>query len=469
MSFNISKLSSHRVKYFLNTMKADKNIHLKTCMLLINNEKIVEHEEYPYSLEDNHILFSMTKSITGIAIGIAQDLGLLSLEDCVVDYFKEVLDVVPSENLLKMRIKDLLTMTCGQVENTYFDIMKKKDWVKTFINQEFPETPGTYFRYNTHGSHMLSAIIKKVSGVSLAEFTQKHLFDPLGIEKPDWERCPMGNTAGGMGLSLKTGDIAKVGLLLLNEGVYEGKQVVSKDYVRKATTEQIDKRTAPDYVHKTYSGYGYGYQIHIGKDGYYRMDGAFGQFCLVVPKMNMVFVCTALGVDKEALFEKIYTYLIEGQLNEVSETTCKKEIENEFKRPLSKWKDTAMIYSSATKVYLVEDSSCDYKKLSLLTLPKLNLLSLESEFIPIRVQFTFDKPFWGKGPFIKDLEVHQQKYRSIGTWIRPDLLEIEVVYLETPYVMKFTLEFKDEALVLDFQINHSFVLKSFKSVCKEIL
>lgn len=228
---------------FIEATEQDQEINLKTFILLYDDNILAQFSKKPYSLEDQQLLFSMTKSFTSLGIGIASDKGYLNIEDEIISYFPEQLPEQISNNLSKIKIKHLLTMTSGLNNNAYEELYPQKNWIKAFLNQKFPQEPGSYYCYSTHGSHMLSAIVEKATGNSLLEFLNENLFKQLDIPKPQWETCPLGMTAGGMGLSLSTESIAKVGVMLLNKGIYQRKRILSESYVNEATSPHVFKYT----------------------------------------------------------------------------------------------------------------------------------------------------------------------------------------------------------------------------------
>ncbi len=196
-----------------------QNLQLNTFMLICNNKAITQFWKKPYEKDCVQLLYSLTKSFTGVGVGIASDKKLINLEDSVISFFPDKLPETISENLQKMKVKHLLSMTCGIHENTYGMLYNQDDWIKAFLAQDFPHEPGTYYRYSTHASHVLAAIVEKVAGMSFYDFLKINLFEPLGIAKSTWEHCKQGITAGGMGLGLTTESIAKFGQMLLNKAM----------------------------------------------------------------------------------------------------------------------------------------------------------------------------------------------------------------------------------------------------------
>jgi len=241
----------------------------------------------------------MTKSFASLAIGIAYDKGLLNLDDRVITYFAEELPRNPHDHLASMRLSHLLTMTTGIHRNTYADLFGQPNWLKAFLAQDFPHKPGTYYRYSTHASHMLSAVIERASKQTLADFLNENMFVPMGITDVQWECAPEGLVAGGMGLSLRVSDLVKVAIMLLNRGVYNGQRIISKEYVSLATSPQVVKQGEKDEPERYFSGSEYGYQFHVMPNGAYRADGAFGQLCVLFPEKSVAVIATSQRTKTE--------------------------------------------------------------------------------------------------------------------------------------------------------------------------
>lgn len=165
----------------------------------------------PYHAGAPHSLFSLSKSFTSTAVGLAIAEGKLSLDDEVLKFFSEDAPAEPSNNLRVMRVSDLLRMSTGQ--QTEPPRTPDQPWTKTFLAHPVPFKPGTHFLYNTSATYMASAIVQKATGQTVLDYLRPRLFEPLGIEQPTWETSPQGISTGGYGLSIRTEDIARLGLV----------------------------------------------------------------------------------------------------------------------------------------------------------------------------------------------------------------------------------------------------------------
>lgn len=259
----------------------------------------------PYSNSDKMQMYSLSKSFTSTAIGMLCDDGKLSVEDKIINIFPDKLPETVSENLSEMRVKHLLSMNSGHHNCTMNAIKDSDDAVKTFLSLDVEHKPGTFFCYNTGASFILSAIVTKVTGVTLLDFLNTRLFPILGIDSALWPVCGGGYNEGGFGLHISNDDLLKFGKLYLNGGVYNGKRLLSENWVKQATSFQSDNSSngTADWTQ------GYGYQFWLNSRGGYRGDGAFGQACFVFPEKNMIFTDFMEGTDMQVSFNLIYDFL----------------------------------------------------------------------------------------------------------------------------------------------------------------
>jgi CubicO group peptidase (beta-lactamase class C family) len=257
-------------------------------MLVRHGKVAAEGWWRPYAADIPHTLYSLSKSFTSTAVGFAVAEGLFSTDDKVVSFFPDKLPADVSANLAAMRVYDLLTMSTGH--ETEPNVDGDADWVKAFLAHPVAHAPGAPFLYNTPATHMLAAIVEKRSGMSLTDYLRPRLYEPLGIEKHPWGTSPSGVTIGGYGLSLCTEDIAVFGQTYLQKGVWNGQQVIPADWVDLATRKQVsngDPSTPNDWAQ------GYGFQFWRCRHNLYRGDGAFGQYCIVMPEYDAVLAMTS--------------------------------------------------------------------------------------------------------------------------------------------------------------------------------
>lgn len=271
-----------------------------------DGETIAEAVIHPHRLDKPHTLNSLTKSFTSTAIGFAIQEGLLSLDDRAVSFYPDVLPSHPCENMEKITIRHLLHMATGHTKEPYYWPTEQTP-LPSFLRSYVEAEPGSCFLYNTAGSHHLGYILEKVSGQSVEDFLRTRLLEPLGIKEWIWEKHPDGVCKTGVGLHLCTRDIVKFGNFLLFEGLYDGKQLISKEWLREATTAKIIQPGEPDSDWT--SGYGYQFWINSREDSY-RADGAFGQFCIVIPNRKLVVAMNSGTHDMGAMLDVIFEDLL---------------------------------------------------------------------------------------------------------------------------------------------------------------
>ncbi len=284
---------------------------LHSLMLLRHGQVAAEGWWAPYAAAHPHMLFSLSKSFTSTAVGLAVAEGHLSVEDAVVSFFPDELPASVGENLAAMRVRHLLTMTTGHdVDATGGTVSQRDgDWVRGFLALPVEHAPGSKFVYNSAATYMLSAIVQKRTGKTVLDYLTPRLFAPLGIDGPTWQTCPKGIDTGGWGLSVKTEDIARFGQLYLQKGQWNGRQLVPLTWVEQATHRQVsngDPASASDWSQ------GYGYQFWRCRHEAYRGDGAFGQFCLVLQEHDAVLAVTSGTGDMQAILNAVWEHLLPG-------------------------------------------------------------------------------------------------------------------------------------------------------------
>src|SRR5712664_2340964 len=299
-------ISSQAIQDFVLTV--DKINTLHSFMLVRHGHVIAEGWWKPEAPDKPHVLHSLSKSFNSTAVGLAIADGKLSLDDPVLKFFPADAPADVSDNLKAMKVRDLLTMTCGH--ETEPKAVGGAPSVKQFLAHPVAHKPGTHFQYNTMGSYTLSAIVTKVTGQNALEFLKPRLFEPLGIENPEWGASPEGNSLGGYGLKLCTEDIAKFGQLYLQKGKWNGKQLVTEKWVEQATSKQVPNdgeshsKIGVDWVQ------GYGFQFWRCTHNAFRGDGANGQLCVVIPDKDAVIAITAdsnqFQDEMNAIWDKLY-------------------------------------------------------------------------------------------------------------------------------------------------------------------
>lgn len=301
-------VSSKALHDFVTAVDEIDAVH--SFMFLRHGNVIAEGWWAPYGPNDPHQLYSLSKSFASTAVGLLIDEGKITLDDTVVSFFADQLPKEPSYNLTAMRIRDLLSMSTGHVSADLRKFSFQSDAILTreFLHLPVQHKPGTHFLYNTPATYMCSAIVQKVTGEKLVDYLQTRLFTPLGIKRPLWTESPQGIAHGGYGLNLRTEDIARFGQLLLQNGEWNGRQLVSSEWIAAATSRQVSNGSNPASDWEQ----GYGYQFWRCRHGLYRGDGAFGQFCIVMPQYDAVLAITSGTHDMGKIMQVAWDHLLPG-------------------------------------------------------------------------------------------------------------------------------------------------------------
>ncbi len=260
--------------------------------ILIKDGKVVcEGYHNPYNNETKHVMFSLSKTVTAIALGYAVDEGKISLDDSICKYYGEY-DRFGFNKPITMR--HLVTMTAGKMIGMA-ENRRNKDWIKIFFDAPYVFKPGKHFLYVNDNFYLISAIISKVYGETLVDFLKPRLFEPLGIEKPVWEVDKFGYAAGGWGLYLSIEELSKIVLCYAQNGMWDEKQVIPAEWVKESSSYQVptNKKGHKDVT----KGYGYGIW-QIARPESYRAYGLHGQLGYVFKDKNTVLVINS-GVSRD--------------------------------------------------------------------------------------------------------------------------------------------------------------------------
>jgi CubicO group peptidase (beta-lactamase class C family) len=298
-------IASTAIRSFIKAAN-ESGLEWHSFMLLRHGHVVAEAWWKPFESQSKHTLYSLSKSFTSTAIGLLVKEKKISVNDLVTSFFKDELPANVSENLAKMKVKHLLTMNTGHGEDTLPKMRGGSDnWIKTFLAQPVTFEPGSHFLYNTGATYMLGAIVFKVTGNKLEDYLKPRLFKPLEISGFDWETSPDGLNTAGYGLRIRTEDIARFGQLYLQKGTWNGKEILPGMWVDEATSAQTTSQEGNGDWSQ-----GYGYQFWRCKPGFYRGDGAYGQYCIVMPQYDAVMAVTSESWDMQKSMTTIWDNLL---------------------------------------------------------------------------------------------------------------------------------------------------------------
>ncbi len=445
-------ISSGAVLAFVDA--ADKNIDAMNSFMLVRHGHVVAECWWaPYSALAPHSLYSLSKSFTSTAVGLAIAEGKLSLDDEVLKFFTEDAPAQPESNLKAMRVSDLLRMSTGhQVEPKR---LPNRVWTKDFLAQPVPHKPGTHFLYNTSATYMLSAIVQKATGTTVLDYLRPRLFDPLGIENPEWGTSPQGISLGGYGLSIRTEDIARFGQLYLQKGKWNGQQLVPSSWVEAATARQTSNGSNP----KSDWEQGYGYQFWRCRHGAYRGDGAFGQYCIVMPDQDAVIAITSGVKDMQAVLNLVWDKLLPamkpGSL--AADDESQRKLEHTLARlTLRPQEGTNAPPAIAKKNYVFPANDRKLEAISLTRDDQAGAVTLHARFDGVEQRITCESGTWTKARMAFGPLLAEQPVAASGGWTTDDTFKARLCFFETPFLITVTLKFEGDQLLFDAQSNVGF-------------
>lgn len=266
---------------------------LNSVMVLKGGEILEEYYSNCCGPDFRNICWSATKTFTSTAVGLAVDDGLLNLDSRVVDILDpSMLPETVSDTLASLTVYNLLRMSSGlRSEPSNSSYFNDTNSTRSILEKGFQFSPGERFNYNSFNTHLLSIMVSRVTGKNISEYLKERIFNPLGITDYYWDRTAEGYDIGGFGLYINTESLAKMGQLYLQKGEWEGKQLISSEWIAQAMSPQIYQKGEPDM--ESDGGCGYGYQMWCNtRGGAARFDGAYGQWVMVCPEKDAVIVIT---------------------------------------------------------------------------------------------------------------------------------------------------------------------------------
>ncbi|MBF9133731.1 serine hydrolase [Plantactinospora sp. S1510] len=307
-----SGISSRAVAALLDRLEAE-SVECHSIMVVRHGHVVAEGWWAPYSAERPHLLYSVTKSFTSVAVGLVISDGLLSLDDRVVDVLPDHVPADISEQGRRLTVHHLLSMTTGHRTDSLAEAwqLEPDDLVKGFLRVPFPEAEGTLHAYDNPTTYILARMVERVTGRSLPELLDDRLFNPMGVDHAEWDRVGSGAVFGFHGLHLTTEAVAAFGVLLLRGGRWGDRQLVPREWVELATRQHIEVLQAGDGSQDADSARGYGYQFWMSRHGYYA-DGAYGQHCVVVPSLDLVVAVTSANTQTSTVPDIIWECLAPG-------------------------------------------------------------------------------------------------------------------------------------------------------------
>ena len=450
--------------------KADTDVDaLHSLMIVRHGHVVAEGWWSPYDAKTPHVLYSLSKSFASTAAGLAIAEGKLSLDDEVLKMFPDEAPPEPSVNLRAMRLRDLLRMSTGNQSEAALwrddpaSPTRNDTWTKKFLAHPVPFKPGTHFLYNSPGTYMVSAMVQKATGQTVLDYLRPRLFDPLGFESPFWVASPQGISAGAWGLLARTEEIARFGQLYLQRGKWNGRQLVPAAWVDEATARQTANGSSPSSDWDQ----GYGYQFWRSRHDSYRGDGAFGQYCLVLPGLDAVVVITSGVRDMQRVMNLVWDMLLPAMKaapvpdDSAGRQKLAARLAGLTLRPASGFATSPLASSVSRKWYAFPENDRGLQAAAL-------DFDGASPALLVRTGAGETRTEVGLGTWVKSRDGFANGLERIlsvparplvaatGGWTAPDSFTVKIAAYETPFYTTLNLRFEGDRLRLDSEHNVGF-------------
>jgi CubicO group peptidase (beta-lactamase class C family) len=258
--------------------------------------------------DDRVNLYSVSKTFTSVALGIAEAEGRLSVDDLLLDHFPE-LRPIAADGVEEMTLRQFATMCSGTSHEWFADMrVDAVDLLHEIVAAPIDAVPGTRFAYTDSGPYVIGRVIARATGADVRAYLLPRVFAPLDLHNPAWHSCPLGFPFAASDLFLRTGELARFAQLLLQEGEWEGRQLVPASYVRRMCTEPADTSSITAGERFTY---GYGLGVWIDRAGMYRMDGRYGQYAVICPQRRAAVTVTAHSEREVDLLDAIHELILD--------------------------------------------------------------------------------------------------------------------------------------------------------------
>ena len=327
---------------------------------------------------------------------------------------------------------------------------------KTFLAQPVAFEPGTHFLYNTGATYMLGAIVYKITGQTLEAYLAPRLFQPLDITGYDWEKSPQGLNTAGYGLRVKTEDIAKFGQMYLQKGKWNGKEILTENWVNEATSYQTKSQEGNGDWSQ-----GYGYQFWRCKPGFYRGDGAFGQFCIVMPEQDAVLAVTSESWDMQksmtTVWENLLPAIQAGALPENNtELNALKTALKNLALPVVKGSLSSSLTSKyQDKKFMLQSNDFGATWLSFAFTKQACTLTISTSKNTVSLQFGWEEWLTNKENAVYIFPVSGRihmpsKMAGTATWINENTLQLNARFVDAMHGDTITCSFTDNQLTVSF-------------------
>ncbi len=468
--------------------KLDKiGYNFKNIMILRHGKVAAECTKYPYGKEFNGTMFSLSKPITAIAIGFAIEDGILRLDTTIKELFSDSFDEKDLSNVEGITVRHLLNMTAG-IKLSVLDDKTKGDWLGHFIRTKPTAKPGEKFIYVSENTYVLGRMLAKVSGCTVSEYLRSKLFEPLGIETPQWNKDENGFEAGGWGLYLNIEDMAKIAQCFLQKGEWNGVQIIPRKWVEDMCVPYV--RDLPSLFAKDF---GFGYNTWCGgKYNQVRFEGLYGQYIIFFPDYDACIITSSGDINQHKMYntvDEFFPKAFKENLQIISQ-----DINGEFKKFLAS--NTANVIKSSPR-NLATESGTNGKVYSMTKKRFATMLGIsEQYFMYLRpgymdnfcfdfkenyAEFSWTEKNYGKNTIyisldgerrisnvkLGEIETH---VAAFGAWNKNGTFEFQVFEMEVPEIKTFLVAFYDNKIDIRIKVKTNlyemvvfeFTFKGFK-------
>ena len=460
-------ISSAAILAFVEAAQAKHEMH--SFMLVRHGRVVAEGWWAPYGPQFNHTLYSMSKSFTSTAVGMAVAEGRLTVNDQVMSFFPEDRPAAVSENLAALRIRHLLSMSVGNETEPTQAMVQEENWVKSFLAAPITHAPGSTFMYNSGATYMCSAIVQQVTGQKMLDYLKPRLFGPLGIAGMTWETCPRGINVGGWGLSVPTVALAKLGQVYLREGMWQGRRLLPAHWVREATSFQIQQPLPANPGRPNDQNdwlQGYCYQFWRSTHQAYRGDGAFGQYTIVLPDQDAVIAITSESKDMQGQLDLVWEHLLPAM--QAQPLPAEPELQarlletlTSLALPLAKWQGTSPTASRVSgRTFKLGANELDFQSVAFDFTDGACVMTLTDAKAAYPIRGGLGQ--WQRGETILPGTPPRlisggapkpgtpAKVAASGAWTDENTFELLLRYYETPHHDTVTCRFDGEQVTIAF-------------------
>ncbi len=456
------------LKDFFDELKSSE-YSFKNIMILRHGLVAAECTRYPYAAHIPHTMYSFSKAVTTVAIGFALSEGLLRMDTTIAELFGDTYDEKQIKKNEGITVRHLLTMSTGKRLH-FINNFEKMDWLENYITSPQSSKPGDKFQYLSENTYVLGRMLAKVSGLTVSEYLKPRFFEPLKIECTHWDKDPNGFDAAGWGLFLTIEDMAKIAQCFVQDGVWNGVQIIPNGWVEAMTTPY-----RRDLYGLDAKNLGFGFNTWCGReDGYYRLEGLYGQHAFIYPKHDACIVINSSEINHKQLYDlidKFFPFAFKDNLDIISE-----DVADEFKAEICTHSDNVLNTSPRN---FATEQGLSGNTYSVKTTPRTSLMPASGSYTLCKkpgkldnLEFVFSDNYgeisWteknaGKNTLCVNFDgkrrISRIKYEdmtlhmlSFGAWNADGTLSVQIFTMEMPEVRTWKIAFNDKKIKIKSSI-----------------